>query len=336
LVIEQSLSAWALTPGSAGHEVQCVGVVEALGLAPTIKRVSPGAPFSWMAPWGPAAPDPAIAQPWPDLVVASGRQAIPYARSIRRASCGRTFVVALQHPAVPARSFDLVWVNEHDGLAGSNVLRTLTSPHPLTAAKLAAGAAALEARLGPLPRPWIGAVLGGTSGAYRFEAADGAALGRALAALAGAVGGSVVVTPSRRTGADARAALAAELAAVPSWTWDGESGENPYFGILGAADLFVVTCDSVNMLGEAAFTGRPVFAWPLEGGTQKFRDFHAGLAAAGVMRFLDAAAVAAQVATRSLAKWDYRPLNATAVIAERIRAELARRGRPIGGGGAPA
>lgn len=324
-------SAWALTPGSAGHEVQCIGVIEAVGLEAQRKRVAPGAPWSWLAPWGPAAPDVAIAPPWPDLVVASGRQAIPYARMIRRRSRGRSLVVVLQNPVVPAGWFDLVWANEHDGVAGANVVRTLTAPHTVTEAKLAAGAAALAARVGPLPRPWIGLSMGGTSGAYRFGAAEGRVLGAALARLAAATGGSVMATPSRRTATETRLALVAALGDVPAWVWDGEEGDNPYFGLLGAADALVVTCDSVNMLGEAAFTGRPVFGWSLPGGTAKFRSFHDGLVASGAMRWLDDAALAAQLSTRSLATWDYRPLNATAVIAERIRAAFAARGRPLGG-----
>lgn len=319
--------AWALTPGSAGHEVQCIGVIEAAGLAAEIKRVSPGRPWSWLAPWGPAAPDAVIAPPWPDLVVASGRQAIPYARAIRRRSRGASLVVVLQNPVVPPSWFDLVWVNEHDGVAGPNVVATLTAPHTVTGERLAAGAAALAARVGPLPRPWIGVSLGGASGAYTFGAAEAGELGSALAALAAATGGSVVASPSRRTGAEATAALAAALTGVPHWLWDGASGDNPYFGILGAADVLVVTCDSVNMLGEAAFTGKPVFGWRLPGGTAKFRAFHEGLAAAGALRWLDAAALAAQVSAGSLATWDYRPLNANAVIAERIRAAFAARGK---------
>ena len=321
--------AWALTPGSAGHEVQCVGVIEAVGLAAGIRRVAPRRPWSWLAPWGPAAADATIAPPWPDLVVASGRQAIPYARAIRRHSRGASLVVVLQNPVVPPSWFDLVWVNEHDGVAGPNVVATLTAPHTLTAARLAAGAAALAERVGALPRPWIGVSLGGASGAYAFGAEEAAGLGRVLARLAAATGGSIVASPSRRTGAPALAALGAALAAVPAWLWDGTSGDNPYFGILGAADALVVTCDSVNMLGEAAFTGKPVFGWRLPGGTDKFRRFHAGLEASGALRWLDEAALAAQLSARSLATWDYRPQNATAVIAERIRAAFVARGIPL-------
>lgn len=329
-----SPTAWALSPGSIGHEVQCIGVVEALGIVPTVKRVSPRPPWRWLAPWGAAAPDPAIAPPWPDLLVVSGRQAVPYARMIRRRSGGATLVACLQNPVAPLSWFDLVWANEHDGVDGPNVVTTLTSPNTLTRPRLEAGAAALQARLPDLPRPWIGAVLGGPSGAYRFEPADAASLAGALAAMAAASGGSVVVTPSRRTPAGSIAALSAGLSvALPSgrhWVWDGATGDNPYFGILGGADVLVVTCDSVNMLGEAAFTGTPIYGWPLPGGTAKFAAFHAAMLRSGAMRWLDAAAREGAVANGSLAGWTYAPLNANAVIAARIAALLAERGHAIG------
>jgi mitochondrial fission protein ELM1 len=313
--------------------VQCIGVVEALGLAPVVKRVDPSPPFRWLAPWGPAAVDRAIAPPWPDLLVVSGRQAVPYARMIRRRSAGRTLTVCLQNPVAPLSWFDLVWTNEHDGIAGPNVLTTLTSPNTLTRARLDQGAAALAARLGPMPRPWIGGIVGGTSGAYAFSPEEATRLGAALAELAGRTGGSVVVTPSRRTPAASLAALGAALsAALPAerrWLWNGRDGDNPYFGILGAADVLIVTCDSVNMLGEAAYTGTPVYAFPLAGGTPKFAAFHAALVATGAMRWLDAAALAAAVTDGSLAGWTYPPLNANAVIATRIAALLAARGHRV-------
>jgi len=326
-------TAWALTPGSIGHEVQCIGVVEAVGLVPVVKRVDPPAPYRWLAPWGPAAPNAAVAPPWPDLLVVSGRQAIPYARMIRRRSRGATLVVCLQNPVAPLSWFDLVWTNEHDGVDGPNVLTTLTSPNTLTRPRLDQGAAALAARLGPMPRPWIGGIVGGTSGAYAFTPDEAGRLGAALAELALRTGGSVVATPSRRTPPESLAALDAALAAAlppgRRWLWDGASGDNPYFGILGAADGLVVTCDSVNMLGEAAYTGTPIHAFPLAGGTAKFAAFHAALVATGAMRWLDAAALAAAVEGGSLAGWTYPPLNANGAIAARITALLAARGHAV-------
>lgn len=328
-------TAWSLTPGSAGHEVQCRGIIAALGLEPVLKRVSPSAPWSWFAPWGPAQPDAAIVPPWPDLVVVSGRQAIPYARMIRRKAGGATFVLALQNPVVAPSTFDLVWVNDHDGVSGPNVISTLTSPNTLSAEGLAQGAAGFAPLWQDLPHPWTGVILGGASGAYRFDEDDARRLGAALARIAAQTGGSLLVTPSRRTGKEPLAAFRAALGNTPAWVWDGETGANPYFGILGAAGNFVVTCDSVNMLGEAAFTGKPIHAWRLEGGSPKFAAFHDGLIEKGAMRWLEPDANASQKpnSTATLAAWTYKPLNATAVIVEAVRAAFAARARGRGTAG---
>ena len=78
------LTAWVLTDGKAGDEQPCIGVAEALGLSPEIRRVAPRPPFSWLMPWGPIDPREAatragspIAPPVPDLVMATGRRAVP-------------------------------------------------------------------------------------------------------------------------------------------------------------------------------------------------------------------------------------------------------------------
>jgi mitochondrial fission protein ELM1 len=122
------------------------------------------------------------------------------------------------------------------------------------------------------------------------------------------------VTPSRRTGEAQTRIIREALKGKPALVWDG-TGDNPYFGFLGLADAVVVTCDSVNMVGEAAFTGRPVHVVELDGDSAKFR------------RFLDSmyAADAARPFVGTLESWEYAPLNATHVIAEAIRTRFAQR-----------
>ncbi len=309
---------WVVTGGHAGHQEPCIGVVEALGITPEVKLVDPAIPWRWLAPYGPAAPSRAIRPPWPDLVLVSGRQAIPYGRAIKRQSGGRTFVAVLQNPVAAVDAFDLVWVNEHDVLSGKNVIRTPTTPHRMTDARLAEGAAALRQRAPVLSDPVLGVVVGGGSRFYRFGADEARALARDVAVFAAENGYSIALTPSRRTGADNIAILKAELADAPAWVWDME-GENPYFGILGAADRLIVTCDSVNMLGEAAFTGRPVHAYKLPGSSEKISGFHKTLIELGPMRWFDG----------SCEDWGYDRLDATGVVASEIRrlytAALGRR-----------
>lgn len=308
------MSCWILTNGMAGFETQALGIAEALGVTPVIKRVSPPAPYRWLAPHGPAAPDANIAAPWPDLLIASGRQSIPYARMIRRKSGGKTFTVVLQNPRVAPSQFDLVWAPAHDRLEGPNVLSTLVSPHRLTRARLAEEATRIEPKVAHLPRPRVAVLLGGTNAVYTFSEATAARIAAQLASLADNFHAGLMVTPSRRTGERQTKIIAEALKGKPAIVWDG-TGENPYFGFLGQADTVIVTCDSVNMVGEAAFTGKPVYVIELDGKAPKFRRFLDGIYAIG----------AARPFAGVLESWEYEPLNATNEIAEAIRQRLNQR-----------
>jgi mitochondrial fission protein ELM1 len=314
----EGLSCWILTNGMAGFETQALGVAEALGLAPRIKRVAPPAPYRWLAPHGPAAPDAKIAPPWPDLLIASGRQSIPYARMIRRRSNGKTFTVVLQDPRVAPSHFDLVWAPAHDRLEGANVLTTLVSPHRLTRARLESEAARIAPIVAHLPHPRVAVLLGGTNAVYAFTEETAARIGAQLANLADKFHAGLMVTPSRRTGEKQTRIVREALKDRPAIVWDG-AGENPYFGFLGQADAVVVTCDSVNMVGEAAFTGKPVYVIELDGGKSrkeaKFRRFLDGVYESG----------AARPFAGRLESWEYAPLNATHEIADAIRRAIETR-----------
>ncbi len=310
---------WILTNGMAGFEVQALGICEALGVVPEVKRVKPGAPHRWIAPWGPAAPAEGVSPPWPDLLIASGRQSIPYARMIRRKSGGRTFVAVLQDPKVSPAQFDFVWAPAHDRLKAENVLSTLTSPHRLTREKLEAEAARIEPQIAHLPHPRVAVLLGGSNAVYTFSEETAQRVGAQLAGLADHFHAGLMVTPSRRTGEAQSSIIREALKDKPALMWDG-TGENPYFGFLGSAEAIVVTCDSVNMVGEAASTGKPVYVIELEGGSPKFRRFLDGMYEHG----------AARPFAGQLESWGYEPLNATHEIAEAIaRGLAARRGNDV-------
>jgi mitochondrial fission protein ELM1 len=297
---------WIVTNGAAGFEVQALGVAEALGVEPEIKRVDPPPPWRWLAPWGFAAPNPAIAPPWPDLVIASGRQAIPYARKIREAARGHTFVAVLQNPVVSPSQFDFVWAPEHDQLRGANVLSTLTSPHRLSPERLAAEAAKLSAVTARLPQPRVAVLLGGSNAVYKLSEETAAKIADMLAMLLDD-GAGLMITPSRRTGEAQQRIIRDRVVGRAAVMWDGR-GDNPYFGYLGSADAVIVTCDSVNMVGEAAATGKPVYVIELEGGSPKFRRFLDGMYARGAARRFEG----------RLDNWQPVPLNATGEIADAI------------------
>lgn len=311
---------WVLTDGKVGMENQCLGLAEALGVTPVIKRVSPRLPWrllppqAWFAPL--AAPGPAgdrIAPPWPDLLIATGRQTVALSIAIRRASVGHTYTVQIQDPAVATRHFDLVVAPRHDGLAGENVIATLGALHRVTRARLDEAAARLAPAVADIPRPRIAVLLGGPNRHFRFDAATVGRLAADLARLARATGGGLLVTPSRRTGAAAEAIMRAELRDSAARIWDG-GGDNPYFGYLGLADAVVVTADSVNMVTEACAAGKPVLVAELPGGSAKFARFHAAMRAEGLTRPFRGV----------LETWRSAPLDETARVAAAIRARAKR------------
>jgi uncharacterized protein len=309
-------TAWIISSGLIGHEINCRGIASALGLSPQVRRVSPRLLFAAFAPFGPVDPREAahrrqspIAPPFPDLLIASGRRAVPYVRHLKRASNGRTFTLFMQNPRTGPRAADAIWVPEHDGLRGDNVIVTLTSPHILRPEVLAAARTRIDPRIADLPRPRIAMVLGGDSLNHTFQKRDADAL-KAIVQLVLRHGYGLMVTPSRRTPKTILAAIRQAIGGAKAFFDDG-SGSNPYVDILANADAIIVTGDSVNMVGEAVATGVPVHIYEPTGGHPKMTGFLNRLVEAGAVRRWHGC----------LEHFDYAPIDATSVIAR----EVARR-----------
>ncbi len=303
-------SVCVLGSGRIGHEVNARGVAEALGWPFEFRPVSPRYLYGRLAPWGPVdLHDPAGGGEAPDIVIASGRVTVPYARAWKRAGA---FVVFLQDPRWARREMDLIWVPEHDALRGANVMATLTSPHPFSAACLAAARITPDPRLAALPTPRCALALGGPGGALGFTPADLAALAGAVRAVR-AQGFCVMATPSRRTPPDLAAVVRASVG--DGFFWDG-SGDNPYLAILALADAVLVTGDSANMVGEATATGAPVHVFEPTGGRS-----------GKLSRFIDAlvARGAARRWAGRIEGFSYKPLDSSGEIAAEIKRRFALR-----------
>ena len=310
-------SAWIISDGKAGHEVQCLGVANALGLNATVKRVSPG-PFAKLAaPWGRVGrhehfggQDSNFGPPWPAFAFAAGRLTIPYIRELKRRAKLATFTVILLDPKTPANSADLIWVPEHDARRGPNIVSALTSPHSFTTQRLADLRAHAPAEIAALPYPRVAVLLGGPNDVYRFDDADAARLATALAGMT-RNGASLMISPSRRTPPAFLASVDAATSAAPRIIYRGE-GANPYADFLANADAFVVTADSVNMAGEAAATGKPIYIFEPRGGGGKFARYHDGLRCHGATRILPDQGCAIEA-------WNYTPLDSAKTIADEIQ-----------------
>ncbi len=290
-----------LADGRTGHEAQTLGLAEALGLIPDIRRVAPRHFYGWLAPFAPpdARDADAFAPPYPDIALAAGRRTIPALRRLKQASGAQTFTVYVNRPASGLDTADLIVAPRHDRLSGPNVLTPLTPPNRATPARLAAAREAPDPRIADLPRPRVAMLLGDASGIVQDL--------DYIAAVLLAAGASVMATPSRRTAADVRTKIATALAEPRGWFWDGE-GENPYFSMLANADRIIVTGDSVNMVGEAVATGVPVHVIEPYVTRRKLTAYLTALERAGAIR----------IWRGRFDDWVYEPINSTPAIAQKI------------------
>ncbi len=313
---------WIVTDGSVGAEAQGIAVAEAIGFPFSLKRVQARGVLRWIPRRLQLRLDPCrllsfvvsnepLGPPWPKVILSIGRRSVPIALALKRLSEPRAFAVHIQDPKVPAYYFDWIAAPSHDAFNGPNVLTTLGSMHSVTPERIAKARRGFAELIQTLPRPRVTVLLGGQSRAFSFTADDAARFGTSLARLARENGGSLLVTASRRTAPEAVAALSKTIAAVPNYVWNGK-GENPYFALLGFADAIVVTEDSVNMVTEAAGTGKPVYVQQLRGRSRRNARFHALMQGAGVTRPFNG----------RLESWSYTPINDTEVVACVIRRAL--------------
>jgi uncharacterized protein len=305
---------WVLTDGRAGHINQTLGLAEALTPSPVVKKIGLKAPYRQLSPflgWGDGraltADSATIAPPWPRLIVTSGRSAIPIALAIKRKTGGRTTVVNVQDPGWPRSRFDLIVAPEHDRLTGPNVMSTAGALGRTTAAQFAAAGEAFGPSLAHLPHPRVAVLIGGANAVFRTPRAVSERIGRQLAELA-AQGAGLMITFSRRTGAEMESIVRNALAGSVADIWSGD-GPNPYFAYLALSDVILATEDSASMVSEAATTGKPIHILPLEGGSPKFTRFHGAMRARGIARPYAGA----------IEQWTYPPFDETGRVAAAVR-----------------
>src|SRR5260221_6918453 len=187
-----------------------------------------------------ALSDP-LEPPWPDLVITIGRRMSMAALWIQEQSQGHTRLAIVGPPRRLRHRFQLVVAAAQYRLPDRpNVMRLDYPPMRTHEPAIAAAAAAWAPRLAALPRPLVALLVGGRTSALRLDATVGRRLAVESGRLAAAAGGTLYATTSRRTPAEAVAAIAAALpegALLHRWTADQSA--NPYLALIGLADRFI-------------------------------------------------------------------------------------------------
>jgi len=205
-----------------------------------------------------------LAPPWPDLVLTIGRRPSMAALWIRKQSDGRTKLAIVGRPHRMLQKFDLIITSALFDLPDDpNVLKLGLPLMRYSATHIAAAVEEWKEHLGDLERPLTAVLVGGPEDPFRFDGRTAVDLLRRASSLNGGQGTIAVVT-SRRTPRTIAEVLAANLPANGRlYPWTDDRRANPYAALLGLADRFLVTGDSISMIVEVARLGKPLAIAPL-------------------------------------------------------------------------
>jgi mitochondrial fission protein ELM1 len=264
------LRIWVIVGARAGDNDQVIALAGALKLPFEIRSLQ----YNRLRHLGPrllggslssltrASRELVLREPPPDLTISAGHRSVPVVQALRRRSGGRTRSVHVGFPRVHPDKFDLVIATPQYPIADHpNLLRV---PYALTRAAMLETEPADMAMLESLPAPRQLLIVGGPTLFWNLdERALIDTLRRMLNDAAGA-GGAVLVTTSPRTPASVRESIVRELTVSRAPSLLADPGRpSRYASLLAAADTIRVTADSVSMVSDAIWTGKPVALVPI-------------------------------------------------------------------------
>jgi mitochondrial fission protein ELM1 len=266
---------WALTDNRVGNNKQTLALAERLGKHKVVKvKYTVLAKLPSFGSNGFKLKEKGR----PDLVIAAGRKLANVAWHLKKKHGCK--VIQIMNPGKKLlKKFEHVIVPEHDQVVDSKNVIKITG-------------AVCESKTYPATNNQTThvAVLVGN-----IKAAEAAK----LAEYINAYPATYQITTSRRTEEEAVYILEHQISQPHELYKYGSSAPNPYNDYIEKADIIMVTGDSVNMISEAAHTGKPLYILEVET-KDKFKHLWQQLCARGIARML---------AGQPLEKWNYTPLN---------------------------
>jgi hypothetical protein len=263
---------WVVLGDKPGDNAQVRAIEQALPWACVHKHIQVHDPFILGKPKvGPTLyhidrerSDP-LEPPWPDLILTSGRRPANVALWIREQSGGQTRIVLVGKPSTMPDDYDLVIYSAENQFPPLPNLQAISLPlMRVDEAEIATAAVEWEPRLRELPRPLIAFLVGGPTGPFVFNRPTTRRLLDCIQRVIDETGGTPYITTSRRTPPGVTAALRTGLPKGGQlYAWSADAAENPYRGLLGLADGFVVTGDSMSMMVEVIRLRKPLVIFPL-------------------------------------------------------------------------
>ncbi len=210
----------------------------------------------------------ALTDPWPELIITVGRRPSMVALWIRKQSAQQTKIVLVGKPSGYMLDFSLVVASAENQLPPMHNFQATSLPFMrVNRSDVEAQARHWRERFAALNRPLIAMLIGGETNPFIMNRKVARELVATACWVIDELGGTPYLTTSRRTTPEVVEVLRQELPAqAVLFEWFADAPDNPYRALLGSADGFIVTGESISMMVEVIYLHQPLAIFPLPGG----------------------------------------------------------------------
>jgi mitochondrial fission protein ELM1 len=218
----------------------------------------------------------------PSLVISAGRRSSPIALFLKKKSENKTKIIQIMNPDLDFSKFDFVILPKHDEAdeaKNDNVITTIGALTKVRENVVISEQKKFAAEFDEIKKSKIALLLGGSSNKTNFEKESAIKLAKISSEFTKNMGATLLILNSRRTSDELTNAAKSSLDCdFKFFDWKEVRENNPYLAILGYADFFIITGDSVSMISECCSTGKPVYIFDeKEISSPKHRRFHSSL-----------------------------------------------------------
>jgi mitochondrial fission protein ELM1 len=214
--------------------------------------------------------------PWPDVVLTVGRRPSMVALWIKQQSAGQTRIVLFGKPSSRVDNYDLIITSSEILMPPlSNIINIDYPLMRVDQQTIEAASKQWQPRFSQLPSPLIAVFIGGPTKPYVYNQDTAQRIIEIAQHIINQQNGTAYLVTSRRTPDHVLELLKDQLPQGSRlYDWNTKSDKNPYKALLGKADGFIVTEDSISMIIEVAKLGRPLAIFPLSTGLLGWLDNH--------------------------------------------------------------
>jgi mitochondrial fission protein ELM1 len=215
----------------------------------------------------------------PKIIISAGRRSAPIALSLKKESRNQTKIIQVMNPNLDFKKFDFVILPKHDGIAEEkfpNLVTTLGSLTKINKKIITEESEKFSSWFQNDGKTKIALLVGGSSKKTKFTKESAIKLARTSSAIAKNMDSTLFVLTSRRTDEELANAIKSNLKGNFRFLdWKEFADQNPYLAILGHADFFIISGDSVSMISECCSTGKSVYIFDEKNiSSAKHQKFH--------------------------------------------------------------